>query len=666
MDEADFSEDTTYREQEDLPYDGDFSQLKGNTAVAVTWDKIAENAVTNRHNKDKQCALASCVPANEGNDSKSRTSDILLHHLSREQFLRGQGTGCDTLPETSNADSLDDAAILTDVISRYEKTYCPKEHTPAFADRPSPKSGVENSNKPSRSSNTAGGRTSPLGKLVAAGQSNHQDPSFLSRPKGPGDKHKNCQGQTPQRQLTEKASSGGWFKYSQGQEHYQLPDFSKVSPKAKIHRDTVTNKPLTIANQASFSPRLRNKSTIVQDNLGTMSGPNCVGKQQPEQKRKFTEPLQRTQMEPAIHTHQEALTGAESEKRHWKLTPTTQKEPPPNSYIFQKISQGKQMCQKLKEQTDLLKTKMTKEHTGCLPGPRSSRRSEVTGLPRAGTQEVTSKELRELAPKIRANCGKLSSTTQEKTLHQDSPLSSDPGPSCRPDSDAGPQCNDDEDSGSKNRNPQRVRNEEPPKACATSKWICSQRVNSGPFQDASDSSTGKHTKIYMTCNADPATPSPHLRFLMIPGIQSLHDGNNMEETESKAKATLSPHMLMFNSKGAQLKTNVHYLSPYLGEFVKPRDLDLTVILYHGSVVERDSRLLGFDLITCIELASRVANCYNYCVEFTGVGTPPAGSEHVGYCTQIGVFRKNSGKLAESHASQQHDRHVYKVVSIPAK
>ncbi|XP_031230509.1 small RNA 2'-O-methyltransferase [Mastomys coucha] len=51
----------------------------------------------------------------------------------------------------------------------------------------------------------------------------------------------------------------------------------------------------------------------------------------------------------------------------------------------------------------------------------------------------------------------------------------------------------------------------------------------------------------------------------------------------------------------KLHSNGHRLSPYLGEFVKPRDLDLTVTLYHGSVVERDSRLLGFDLITCIEL-----------------------------------------------------------------
>lgn len=334
MDEADFSEDTTYREQEDLPYDGDFSQMKvcgahdlpstnntfvvseevvlsekgpeekaaclevfGNTAVAVTWDKIAKNAVTNRHTKDKPCALASCVPANEGNDSKSRTSDILLHHLSREHFLRGHGTGCDTLPEISNADSLDDAAILTNVISRYAKNYCPNKQTPAFADRPSPKSGVENSNKPSCSPGTVGGSTSPSEKPVTAGQSNHQeDPSFLSRPKGPGDKHQNCQGQTPQRQLTEKASSGGWFKYSQSQVHYQLPDFSKVAPKVKIPRNTVTNKPFTIANQASFSPRLRNKSTVVQDNLGTMSGPSCVGKQQPEQKGKFAEALQQTQV----------------------------------------------------------------------------------------------------------------------------------------------------------------------------------------------------------------------------------------------------------------------------------------------------------------------------------------------------------------------------------
>ncbi|XP_023052029.1 small RNA 2'-O-methyltransferase isoform X3 [Piliocolobus tephrosceles] len=161
------------------------------------------------------------------------------------------------------------------------------------------------------------------------------------------------------------------------------------------------------------------------------------------------------------------------------------------------------------------------------------------------------------------------------------------------------------------------------------------------------------------------------------------------------------------------------LAPFMGDFLKPRDLNLTITLYHGSVVERDSRLLGFDLITCIELiehldsgdlarfpevvfgylspsmivistpnsefnplfpsvtlrdsdhkfewtrmefqtwALYVANRYDYSVEFTGVGEPPAGAENVGYCTQIGIFQKNGGKATEACVSEQHDQHVYK-------
>ncbi|KAK2502227.1 hypothetical protein MC885_010486 [Smutsia gigantea] len=163
------------------------------------------------------------------------------------------------------------------------------------------------------------------------------------------------------------------------------------------------------------------------------------------------------------------------------------------------------------------------------------------------------------------------------------------------------------------------------------------------------------------------------------------------------------------------------LSPVMGDYLSPRDLDLTITLYHGSAVERDSRLLGFDLITCIELiehldsealarfpevvfgylspamvvistpnsefnplfptvslrdadhkfewnrmqfqtwALEVASLYNYSVEFTGVGEPPAGAEDVGYCTQIGVFQKNVAKATETCFSEQHGEHVYKAV-----
>ena len=59
----------------------------------------------------------------------------------------------------------------------------------------------------------------------------------------------------------------------------------------------------------------------------------------------------------------------------------------------------------------------------------------------------------------------------------------------------------------------------------------------------------------------------------------------------------------------------------------------------------------------------MANRYNYSVEFTGVGEPPAGAENVGYCTQIGIFRKNEAKATELCISEQDDEHVYELVSI---
>lgn len=58
----------------------------------------------------------------------------------------------------------------------------------------------------------------------------------------------------------------------------------------------------------------------------------------------------------------------------------------------------------------------------------------------------------------------------------------------------------------------------------------------------------------------------------------------------------------------------------------------------------------------------MAKLYNYSVEFSGVGDPPAGAEHVGYCTQIGVFQKNSTKPTELSISEP-EEHVYEVVSF---
>ncbi|TKC46962.1 hypothetical protein EI555_009900, partial [Monodon monoceros] len=195
--------------------------------------------------------------------------------------------------------------------------------------------------------------TSDLEDPVAAGESNHQENSnFSTKIKSPGDKEKSCQGQTPQKQQAEKASSGNRFKYGQGQVHYWFSDSSKVAPK-----NNIIDKPLTTDKQASFSPKLRDKSAIVQDISESMSRSNGVEKQ--EQKWKTPETSQQIEMEPMVHIHQEHLAGIESETSLSKMPLTSQKDPSStSSYTFHTISQGKQMCQKLKEQTDQLKTKV--------------------------------------------------------------------------------------------------------------------------------------------------------------------------------------------------------------------------------------------------------------------------------------------------------------------
>ncbi|XP_021052619.1 protein AKNAD1 [Mus pahari] len=633
MDETDFSEDMTYKQQEDLPYDGDFSQMKmctsynftitngtsplsaevalaeedpqkvasncevrQDTTLLATWGKMTEHG-SSRHDKDKQCTLASPVPADKGDTSKSHVSDILLHQLSREQFFRGAGAGCETLPETSDAEGLEDSDTLINIISCYAKKYYPKKQTPEFTGQPNPPNGSANSSKACCSPGT-GENASPLEEAMTAVKSTHQeDPSFLTRTKGPGEKYKSCLRQTPQRQLPDKASSGDWFRCSQAQVHCQIPDFPKVAPKGKISRNTVSNKPLTMANQGSHSPRLRNKSTVVKDNLGTTSGSNRVEKQ-PEQKWKFPEPSKQIQ-----------------DLNLRNIAPIPQKDTFSNSYIFQKISHEKQMCQKLKEQTDQLKNKvqefskrikqdslchlqdirlMNKEQAGCLPGPWGSRGSEVTGLPRGWPQEATSKELSELAPKMkqkmekrgrrRTNCGKFSSSIHEKTLPQDLALGSDPGPNFCPDPGTGLQSKKCEAYGSKAQNSQRVCEEDPLKefyyrydtpgqdnlnhgggytfvqphflqenkisasSCSKAKWIWSWRVNSEPVQDEPDPAAGKHPKTYLTSISDLVTPSLHLCCSGSPRMQSLCSSNNMEEMESKILNSPLEHALRTATK----------------------------------------------------------------------------------------------------------------------
>ncbi|XP_074859082.1 small RNA 2'-O-methyltransferase isoform X2 [Carettochelys insculpta] len=171
-----------------------------------------------------------------------------------------------------------------------------------------------------------------------------------------------------------------------------------------------------------------------------------------------------------------------------------------------------------------------------------------------------------------------------------------------------------------------------------------------------------------------------------------------------------------------MREKMHKLSPLPGDYLQPSERSLTVTLHHGSVAHKDPCMLGFDLVTCIELIEHLeatelekfpevvfdfmapamvvistpnsefnpllpgvtlfrhsdhkfewdraqfqrwaidaATRYDYTVEFTGLGTPPPGTEDVGFCTQIGVFMRKHLKNTETVNSETHTQHAYKTV-----
>ncbi|XP_061201972.1 small RNA 2'-O-methyltransferase [Neopsephotus bourkii] len=174
--------------------------------------------------------------------------------------------------------------------------------------------------------------------------------------------------------------------------------------------------------------------------------------------------------------------------------------------------------------------------------------------------------------------------------------------------------------------------------------------------------------------------------------------------------------------GSVMKEKMHKLSPLPVDYLQPRERSLTVTLHHGSVAHKDPCMLGFDLVTCIELiehleeselkkfpevvfgfmapsrvvistpnsefnpllpgvklfrnpdhkfewtqlqfqswALETARCHGYSVEFTGVGHPPRGMENVGFCTQIGVFFKKYPQISVTTQSEKPTETVYETV-----
>ncbi|GAB6024091.1 hypothetical protein CHUAL_008805 [Chamberlinius hualienensis] len=164
-----------------------------------------------------------------------------------------------------------------------------------------------------------------------------------------------------------------------------------------------------------------------------------------------------------------------------------------------------------------------------------------------------------------------------------------------------------------------------------------------------------------------------------------------------------------------LKNNLHRAGPLTSEFLIRRFDPLEVLVYKGSVAEPDQRLLHYDAVSCIELVEHltddilekfpqtifgfikpklavittpnadfnilfpnmkgfrhwdhkfewtrkqfiqwcqqvVAMFPSYSFEIIGVGEGPSGSEDLGCCSQIAVFKLNESIQTNCQASDEH-------------
>uniref|UniRef100_A0A7N5JBI3 AKNA domain-containing protein n=1 Tax=Ailuropoda melanoleuca TaxID=9646 RepID=A0A7N5JBI3_AILME len=250
------------------------------------------------------------------------------------------------------------------------------------------------------------------------------------------------------------------------------------------------------------------------------------------------------------------------------------------------------MCQKLKEQTDQLKTKIqefSKSIAQDSPYHLQDKRlviifthftSMLTISRRSGLNvygvlcTFYRRENTEKKGHRRTNCGRCPPAIQGKALLADSILSSDAGPSSSSASGTGLQSNKCDNCGTKSHNSRRVCGKKPleefhyrynmpgqnylnpnERSAFVKLYFLNENKNSSPCWSPRHAGPASHRpllpfggalknlKVFMTYNSDLATPSPHFHFCRISGSKSLSNFGSMEETESEILNSSLDHAL---------------------------------------------------------------------------------------------------------------------------
>ncbi|XP_068946583.1 protein AKNAD1 [Petaurus breviceps papuanus] len=367
MDNLDLSGETTDKEQEELPYDGDlieksellhtccekifplirdvseafqqpiypYTEIQEDT-LRCTNATFPETSVIKRLNKELYTGLFH-IPANNKGPSNSTISDVLLQHLSKKEFSNAiQPVACETFPELS-FESFDET-IIESLILHCSESSLSREPT-----------------------------TEPSGQLLHKrnGICNQLSHRQLTRDESVCDFEESlvpmCRGQTPQQCLLERLGSDSRLTFSQDQV-CDLPDFSQVAPQIRMSKPNICHRLTTIVQQTNYSPNLSEKSAIVQDGLESMAL-NFPDRKPQENKEETTEFMQHLQVnaEPLLDVSERTLSGLASETNILKLSSTTEEQLPSSlSQSLKKTMKGDNICQELTEQTKNLKTKIEK------------------------------------------------------------------------------------------------------------------------------------------------------------------------------------------------------------------------------------------------------------------------------------------------------------------
>ncbi|KAM6305483.1 protein AKNAD1 [Aegotheles albertisi] len=259
----------------------------------------------------KELPVGFSKPDSKEHLTSSKMSNVLLRHFSKGELISTcQLIECETIPETSFSDSINDTANKPEPSEHVKGPLAHQQWATNFEGYHLEKHNkVNTSDKNHNSLNenrcVSKKPVSSTGKCMCR-QGNSQligeneDTHIFQNMKQDGD-------------LSKKTVSPRGLKYDQGQAHYRLPDFSEVASEVKVPKGSDNINSVPTAERTKSFPLLLSKSLDVNNILENKNDFNSA---EVENQEEMSIPQQLQQLEMLIHH-----TDSQNHTDHLRLNP---------------------------------------------------------------------------------------------------------------------------------------------------------------------------------------------------------------------------------------------------------------------------------------------------------------------------------------------------------